>query len=102
MEICWIFSTLRLSSVEKISSKLLKLMFAPFFGIAQPLLCQGAVGFRHLAFGVMGKDTLALGADFRCPHGTWNTLLKHFDFAAINRQYMLCKVFQYRTLFSVQ
>ena len=59
-------------------------MFAPFFGTLQHLLRQCPVGFRHLSFGVMGKDAFALSTGFRCPHRPGYSLFKNLDFAAIS------------------
>lgn len=69
--------------------------FALLFKL-QYLLRQTFVPLGHLAIGVMGKDTLALGTDFLCSDRVRYLCAKHLDFAAVGITQqganVLCKI----------
>src|SRR5699024_9777885 len=73
----------RLSSVENKSSDGASSTFFALLFKFYHLLGQIFVPLGHLAIGVMGKNALALGADFLGPDGMGNLAPEHLDFAAI-------------------
>ena len=73
----------RLSSVENKSSYGASSTFFALLFKFYHLLGQIFVPLGHLAIGVMGKNALALGADFLCLDRMGNLGAEHLDFAAI-------------------
>ena len=57
--------------------------FKSFFGIGHHLLCNGMVGFGHLAFRVMLVNAFSCCADFRSTDRPGNGLVEYFQMLSV-------------------